>query len=214
MNFNHAELQGGVPGSFRGEQEAQLPAATEENSRPSEVSTSSRQERVPRTSAVEGRPNAPRSSIAYLIPSVRDIVFIFLFWSLLAGTLSNRPLADPDIGWHIRTGELMLVDARDSARRSFFVDHAWPTVVCLGVALRSRDRNPASHLRTQRRRVAVCADRRGDIHDAAVAIAQARNRTVAGDCAHAARRSGCDHSLVCAAPHCELVLYACVVCRA
>lgn len=108
MNFNHAELQGGVPGSFRGEQEAQLPAATEENSRPSEVSTSSRQERVPGTSAVEGRPNAPRSSIAYLIPSVRDIVFIFLFWSLLAGTLSNRPLADPDIGWHIRTGELIL----------------------------------------------------------------------------------------------------------
>ena len=27
---------------------------------------------------------------------------------MLAGTLSNRPLADPDIGWHIRTGELML----------------------------------------------------------------------------------------------------------
>jgi hypothetical protein len=36
------------------------------------------------------------------------VVFIFLFWSLLAGTLSNRALADPDIGWHIRTGELML----------------------------------------------------------------------------------------------------------
>jgi hypothetical protein len=27
---------------------------------------------------------------------------------LLAGPLSNRPLADPDIGWHIRTGELIL----------------------------------------------------------------------------------------------------------
>lgn len=44
----------------------------------------------------------------FLAPSVRDIVFIFLFWSLLAGTLSNRPLADPDIGWHIRTGESIL----------------------------------------------------------------------------------------------------------
>jgi hypothetical protein len=31
-----------------------------------------------------------------------------LFWSILAGALSNRPLADPDIGWHIRTGEQIL----------------------------------------------------------------------------------------------------------
>ena len=44
----------------------------------------------------------------FLLPSVRDIVFLFLLWSLLAGTLSNRPLADPDIGWHIRTGERIL----------------------------------------------------------------------------------------------------------
>src|SRR5271169_4753148 len=50
---------------------------------------------------------APKSASSFLIPSVRDIVFIFLLWSLLAGTLSDRPLADPDIGWHIRTGELM-----------------------------------------------------------------------------------------------------------
>ena len=46
--------------------------------------------------------------VRFLVPSARDIIFIFLFWSVLAGTLSNRPLADPDIGWHIRTGELML----------------------------------------------------------------------------------------------------------
>jgi hypothetical protein len=46
--------------------------------------------------------------VRFLIPSVRDIVFMFLFWSLLAGSLSNRPLADADIGWHIRTGELIL----------------------------------------------------------------------------------------------------------
>jgi hypothetical protein len=48
------------------------------------------------------------SALRFLLPSVRDIIFIFLFWSLLAGPLSNRPLADPDIGWHIRTGELIL----------------------------------------------------------------------------------------------------------
>src|SRR5208283_5383038 len=54
-------------------------------------------------------PAQPTSSaLRFLVPSVRDIVFIFLFWSLLAGTLSNRPLADPDIGWHIRTGERIL----------------------------------------------------------------------------------------------------------
>lgn len=48
------------------------------------------------------------SVLRFIIPSARDIIFIFLLWSLLAGTLSTRPLADPDIGWHIRTGELML----------------------------------------------------------------------------------------------------------
>lgn len=46
--------------------------------------------------------------LTYAVPSVRDIVFIFLLWALLAGSLSSRPLADPDIGWHIRNGELML----------------------------------------------------------------------------------------------------------
>jgi hypothetical protein len=48
------------------------------------------------------------SLLRFAVPSVRDIVFIFLLWSLLAGELSSRPLADPDIGWHIRNGELML----------------------------------------------------------------------------------------------------------
>ena len=54
-------------------------------------------------------PAQPTSSaLRFLVPSVRDIVFIFLFWSLLAGPLSNRPLADADIGWHIRNGERIL----------------------------------------------------------------------------------------------------------
>ncbi len=54
-------------------------------------------------------PAQPSSSVQrFLVPSVRDLIFIFLFWSLLAGPLSNRPLADPDIGWHIRTGEGIL----------------------------------------------------------------------------------------------------------
>jgi hypothetical protein len=48
------------------------------------------------------------SALRILLPSVRDIIFIFLFWSMLAGPLSNRPLGDADIGWHIRTGEQIL----------------------------------------------------------------------------------------------------------
>ena len=52
------------------------------------------------------QPNS--STLRFLLPSVRDIIFIFLFWSVLAGPLSNRPLADADIGWHIRTGERIL----------------------------------------------------------------------------------------------------------
>jgi hypothetical protein len=47
-------------------------------------------------------------ALRFLLPSVRDIIFVFLFWSILVGALSNRPLADADIGWHIRTGELIL----------------------------------------------------------------------------------------------------------
>jgi hypothetical protein len=54
-------------------------------------------------------PAQPSSrALRFLLPSVRDIIFILLFWSLLAGPLSNRPLADPDVGWHIRTGERIL----------------------------------------------------------------------------------------------------------
>src|SRR6266536_3091799 len=48
------------------------------------------------------------STLRFLVPSARDIIFLLLFWSLLAGPLSSRPLADVDIGWHIRTGELIL----------------------------------------------------------------------------------------------------------
>jgi hypothetical protein len=53
---------------------------------------------------------APSNPLAvrFFVPSARDIIFVLLFWSLLAGPLSSRPLADADIGWHIRTGELIL----------------------------------------------------------------------------------------------------------
>ena len=48
------------------------------------------------------------SRLVFLLPSARDIICILLFWSILAGPLSKKPLADADIGWHIRSGEQIL----------------------------------------------------------------------------------------------------------
>jgi len=58
------------------------------------------------TPAPSGR--ASKGWQRFLLPSVRDLVFVVAFWALLVGPLSNRPLADADIGWHIRTGEQIL----------------------------------------------------------------------------------------------------------
>ena len=52
--------------------------------------------------------NANVALSRFLLPSVRDLIFVCLFAALLAGPVSSRPLADPDIGWHIRTGERIL----------------------------------------------------------------------------------------------------------
>jgi len=54
------------------------------------------------------QPPSQASIVRYVLPSVRDLVFLVTFWALLSGPLSNRPLADADIGWHIRTGEQIL----------------------------------------------------------------------------------------------------------
>jgi hypothetical protein len=51
-----------------------------------------------------GSGTAPGHLARYLLPSIRDLVFLVAFWALLVGPLSNRPLVDADIGWHIRTG--------------------------------------------------------------------------------------------------------------
>jgi hypothetical protein len=72
------------------------------------------------------QPSSP--ALRFLLPSVRDIIFIFLFWSLLAGPLSNRPLADADIGWHVRTGEQILAThslPRTDPFSSLMQDQPW-----------------------------------------------------------------------------------------
>jgi hypothetical protein len=63
--------------------------------------------RAGRDTSVPGDAASP-SWVRFLLPSVRDLVFLLAFWALLMGPLSNRPLADADIGWHIRTGEQIL----------------------------------------------------------------------------------------------------------
>lgn len=70
----------------------------------------------------------PEAAMRFLVPSVRDIIFIFIFSSVLAGTLSTRSLADPDIGWHIRTGERILITAtlpRTDPYSSLMQGHPW-----------------------------------------------------------------------------------------
>lgn len=46
--------------------------------------------------------------VRIFFPSVADLIFFVLFWALFVGALSNRPLADSDVGWHIRNGEHIL----------------------------------------------------------------------------------------------------------
>jgi hypothetical protein len=125
------------------------------------------------------------SALRFLLPSVRDIIFIFLFWSLLAGPLSNRPLGDADIGWHIRTGEQILATHSLPRTDSFsstmqgqpWFAWEWLYDIVLGILHRACGLNGV---------VWLCALLFGRFRDAAFAIAAARHRSAAGGRAHAA----------------------------
>jgi hypothetical protein len=55
------------------------------------------------------RHGAPGSSwLRFAVPSVADLVFVLLLVALSRGALSQALLGDAGIGWHIRTGELIL----------------------------------------------------------------------------------------------------------
>jgi hypothetical protein len=45
---------------------------------------------------------------AFLLPSIGDLIFLVLFFSLTYGALGRALLGDADIGWHIRNGENIL----------------------------------------------------------------------------------------------------------
>ena len=47
-------------------------------------------------------------SARWIVPSIGDLIFIALLGSLAFTTLSVRLLGDAGIGWHIRTGQLIL----------------------------------------------------------------------------------------------------------
>jgi hypothetical protein len=61
-----------------------------------------------RADTLARRDRSSKGPLQFLLPSVRDLFFLIAFWALLIGPLSNRPLADSDIGWHIRTGGQIL----------------------------------------------------------------------------------------------------------
>ena len=57
---------------------------------------------APFDGAFSGRP------ARFLLPSITDLIFILLFFSLAFGVLAPRLLWDGDIGWHIRDGQNIL----------------------------------------------------------------------------------------------------------
>ncbi|MFZ0939895.1 MAG: hypothetical protein WAN63_10720 [Candidatus Sulfotelmatobacter sp.] len=54
------------------------------------------------------RPVLVDKSARWIVPSIGDLIFIALLGSLAFTTLSVRLLGDAGIGWHIRTGQLIL----------------------------------------------------------------------------------------------------------
>lgn len=64
------------------------------------------------TKSSSSQKTAPASDlpswIRFLLPSVADLLFILLLFSLTIGALAPRLLGDAGTGWHIRNGALML----------------------------------------------------------------------------------------------------------
>jgi len=50
----------------------------------------------------------PPARFRFVLPSVGDLIFVLLLISLTVGPLAERLLGDAGIGWHIRTGQLIL----------------------------------------------------------------------------------------------------------
>ena len=97
------------------------------------------------------RKSSSRLGVQWLLPSTGDLIFVALLGVLVYTALAVRLLGDAGIGWHIRTGQLILATHSDSACRSILFDHVRPTVVCMGMALRRARRLAGPGSRAQRR---------------------------------------------------------------
>ena len=84
-----------------------------------------------RSSVVDSHPAWAR----WLVPSASDLIFVVLLGLLVFTALSVRLLGDGGIGWHIRTGQLILA-THEIPHVDPFSSMTGPAVVCLGVAVR------------------------------------------------------------------------------
>ena len=76
-----------------------------------------------------------------LLPSAADLIFVVLLLSLCIGILAPRLLGDAGIGWHIRTGELILQNHAITRSDPFSASvagrpwYAWEWLYDIGIAV-------------------------------------------------------------------------------
>jgi hypothetical protein len=76
---------------------------------PSPETSSAIREQSSSLSASESTKTDPHSRwLSFLIPSTSDLIFVLLLAGFAAGPLAQKLLGDAGIGWHIRTGQLIL----------------------------------------------------------------------------------------------------------
>jgi hypothetical protein len=74
-----------------------------------ETSSAIRDDQTPSTPASDvARGVTNRRWPTFLIPSVADLIFVLLLGAFTAGPLAQKLLGDAGMGWHIRTGQLIL----------------------------------------------------------------------------------------------------------
>ena len=73
----------------------------------SESASDNEREQIP-GSSTEKNSRVRSRVLAYLLPSASDLIFLVIFFALSYGALAPGMLGDADVGWHIRSGELIL----------------------------------------------------------------------------------------------------------
>jgi hypothetical protein len=162
-------------------------------------------------------PDPPQPSsfacVSYCLRSATSFSF-FCFGRCWLGSLSNRPLADADIGWHIRTGEQILAthslprtDPYSSTMQGQpWFAWEWLYDILLGILHRAGGLNGV---------VWLCARWwQGFSLMLLSQLLQARHRPAAGRRADAAGGGRCDDSSLRPPAHCQLAVFSALVCGA